>query len=312
VIWDQVADVICIGRGVAVLASAISVIDADGEVFVADLRSDNGSNRMSAAARPQADRVHWLEVDVSDSETSEYFAELTSDLGPLKPSARNVELSVRAVRRPPPVDPRAPVAPFIGARLREWAAGCLVSPYGFLYTPIWDRPTTTLQTVDGDEIEVAEIGSMTPDSADVGGSVVGWLRKQARDRLIEARADRWMQRIVFEDGLVMGAVITTPDGLLAVRARHGVMVSPGASLITTSGRQQLIADNTELRLCLVGQAASRFGRLELLTSVPVTGESPLGCVTRNRQLPNNMRETRKPSEAWRCGKVYGYPSLGQE
>ena len=64
-----------------------------------------------------------------------------------------------------PVDTRGTVAPFVGARLRDWAARCLASPYGFVYTRVSDWQSTTLQTADGEALEVAEIGSMTPDPA---------------------------------------------------------------------------------------------------------------------------------------------------
>jgi hypothetical protein len=171
--------------------------------------------------------------------------------------------------------------------------------------------STTLRTVDGESLEVAEIGSITADPANVGGSVLDWLTAQARDRHIEIHPATSLQRIVFEEGDVVGAVFTTPDGPLAVRARHGVTVAGGGPQITVPAGQPLPADGAALRVCLVGQTASRFGRVELLTSEPLAKGAASKCRRASRQLPVNMRETHTRLQTWRCGKVDRYPSSGQ-
>src|SRR6476659_8456728 len=157
-----------------------------GAVFVADSRGDIEPSGTSVAVRSRVDRLHWLDADVRDPETNDYFAALSSDLGSLTWSARDVDAPIRVVDHAEPVDPRGAVAPFVGARLRDWAARCLVSPYGYLHTRLSDWHSTTLRTVDGESLEVAEIGSITPDPADIGGSVLDWLTAAARDRGIEA------------------------------------------------------------------------------------------------------------------------------
>jgi hypothetical protein len=309
--WDEEVDLVCSGSGYAGLASAISVVDIGGEVFVASSRGDIGPSGTSVAVRSRVDRLNWLDVDVLDPETNEYFAALSSDLGPLSRSPRDIAVPIRVVHDPVPVDSGGTVAPFIGARLRDWAARCLVSPYGYLYTRVCDWQATTLHTTDGDTIEVAEIGSMTPDSGDVGGSVYDWLSVQARDRRIAAHPDGSLQRIVFEDGDVVGAVFTTPDGPLAIRARHGVIVSTGGHHLNAPAGQHLLGGDAELRVCLVGQTASRFGRVELLTSEPMAQGAPAACRPLNRQMHTGLHETHTHLPTWRCGKVNGYPPLGQ-
>jgi hypothetical protein len=310
--WDEEVDVVSTGSGIAGLAHAVAVVDTGGEVFVADSRRETGSSGISVAVRSRVDRLHWLQVDVADQETNDYFAELSADLGPLTRSARDVDVPIRVVDHAVPVDPRGVVPPFLGARLRDWAARCLVSPYGYLYTQVSDLGSTTLRTVDGESLEVAEIGSITPDPANVGGSVLDWLTAQARDRHIEVHPAASLQRIVFEEGDVVGAVFTTPDGPLAVRARHGVTVAGGGPRISVPVGQPLPADGRALRVCLVGQTASRFGRIELLTSEPLAkGGGASKCGRASRQLPVNMRATHTRLQTWRCGKVEGYPSPGQ-
>src|ERR1700754_1793756 len=230
--WDEEVDVVCTGSGIAGLALAVAVTDLGGKVFVANSRGDIERGRSSVAVRSRVDQLHWLDVDVPDPETNEYFEALSSDLGPLTRSARDVDVPIRVVDHAEQVDPRGAVAPFVGARLRDWAARCLVSPYGYLYTRVSDWQSTTLRTVDGESVEVAEIGPITPDPANIGGSVLDWLTAAARDRHVEVHQATSLQRIVFEDGDAVGAEFATPDGLLAVRARHGVTVASGGSQVT--------------------------------------------------------------------------------
>jgi hypothetical protein len=309
--WDEEADVVCTGSGVAGLAGAISAVDMGAEVFVASPDGVASSAGSPLAVRSRVDRLHpWLGIHVSDAETIAYFAALSSDLGPLSRSSSDVDVPIRAVHQPVPVDPRGTIPPFIGARLRDWTARCLASPSGYLYTRVSDWQSTTFRTYEGDSIEITEIGCMTPDSDNVGGSVFDWLAARARDRWIEAHPNCSLQRIVFEEGEVVGAVFTTPDGPLAVRARHGVHVSSDGSGINAGAGQQLPAGTGPLRICLVGQTASRFGRVELLTDERV-GHDASTCRPVHRALHTNLHETRAPLQTWRCGKVDGYPSLGQ-
>jgi hypothetical protein len=309
--WDEEVDVVSTGSGIAGLAHAVAAVDMGGEVFVADSRGDVEPSGASVAVRSRVDRLHWLEVDVPDPETNEYFAALSSDLGPLTRSARDVNVPIRVVAHAEPVDPRGAVAPFVGARLRDWAARCLVSPYGYLYTRLSDWRSTTLRTVDGESLEVSEIGSITLDPANVSGSVLDWLTAQARDRCVEVHHATALRRIVFEEGDVVGAVFTTPDGPLAVRARHGVTVASGGPQVTMAAGQPLPVDGAALRVCLVGKHASRFGRVELLTSEPLAEDPPSACRPMNRLLHLNLHEPHSRLQTLRCGKVHGYPSPGQ-
>ena len=309
--WDEEVDVVCTGSGVAGLAHSVAVVDMGGEVFVADSGGDVEPSGTPVAVRSRVDRLHWLEVDVPDPETTEYFAALSADLGPLTRSARDIDVPIRVVDHAERVDTRGAVAPFVGARLRDWAARCLVSPYGYLYTRVSDWPSTTLRAVDGESLEVTEIGSITADPANVSGLVLDWLTAQARDRCIEVHRATSLQRIVFEEGDVVGAVFTTPDGPLAVRARDGVTVAGGRPQVTMAAEQPLPVDGATLRVCLVGRSASRFGRLELLTSEPLARGAASNCRPVNRHLHANLHETHSHLQTWRCGKVDRYPSPGQ-
>jgi hypothetical protein len=308
--WDEEVDVVCSGSRAAGLASAISVVDIGGEVFVANSAGDLAPGDLSRLHRADLLRP-WLGINIPDPETNEYFAALSADLGPLRRSTCDGAIPIRVVQQPVRVGSSRTVAPFVGSRLREWAARCLASSYGYVYTRVSDWRSTTVQTADGELIEVAEIGSMTPDPGDVGGSVLDWLTAQAHERRIEVHPNSSLQRIVFEDGHAVGAVFNTPDGTLAVRARHGVAVGTGGPHVNAAAPHQLPAGDAPLRVCLVGQYASRFGRVELLTSEPLAHDVAPGCRPLNRELHVNLHAPQGQSHLWRCGKIHGYPPLGQ-
>jgi hypothetical protein len=298
--WDDEVDVVCTGSGAAGLASAIAVAELGGSVFVADPALDE-----TAAVRP------WLGAGVSDDETNEYFAELASDLGPLRRSSYDLAVPIRAIRQHPPGDSGGrTVAPFVGSRLRDWTARCVATPYGYLYTRIPDWYSSTVHIADGEIVEAADIGVMTPDPGDVGGSILDWLTVQAHDRDIDLEPVTGLQRIVFEEGVAVGAVFAAPGGPLAVRARHGITVTTGPSrpMVPSPGR---LPAGAPVRVCLTGQRASRFGRLELLTSEPLPTPATPTCRGDSRELWVSLRETQSQSHVWRCGKVHGHPSLGQ-
>src|SRR5262245_22824454 len=202
--WDDRVDILCTGSGVAGLATAIAAVDAGASVFVAD----------SAG------------IDVADEETNRYFGELSRDLRVPVHRAVAVKAPIRN-----DLAPAAPAArrvePFSGSRLRHWAASCLASPSGFLYSRVSERKAVTMRSLRGESFEVATIGCVEvgPDLPKV--VLPDWLSAQAGDRGIEVFGDSALRRIVFEDGRVMGAVLDTPAGPRSVRARHGVLVSTG-------------------------------------------------------------------------------------
>lgn len=318
-LWDIEADMVCTGSGAAGLASAIAGADLGGDVFVAAAppgepihhAGDGPTDDIAVPVRAHADRLHpWLDADVSDFETAEYLAALSSDLGPLALGVDDADLPISVVRDAP-VEPGLKVAPFYGARLREWAARCLASPYGFLHTRLSDWWTTTLHTIDGETIEVAEIGSMTIDSDNAGEALFQWLADQAHDRGIDIRPNCALQRIVFEEGEAVGAVFTTPEGPLAVRARYGVTVASSARVDSPPPHQEASAGGGSWRVCLVSRQASRFGRVELLTSQAVEPDAPPTCGQGARQLHVKLRETQGESPSWRCAWGQGYPLLDQ-
>lgn len=270
--WDDEVDVVCTDTGVAGLATAISAVEQDGEVFLATAQSATDTDR------------GWFDY-AGDEDTVEYLAQLTADLDVAGLRQLDPDLPVRLMGETAPARGRT-VPPFEGRRLREWAAVCVPSPTGYLYTRVTDWTSTTLDGGDGDLFKVTEIGLMTPDPDDPVGSVHDWLNDEARDRDISAYPVTRFERLVFEDGMVTGAVFGTESGPLTVRARHGVLICRNG-VSARSASLPGLSGHPRLRVALVGKEASRFGRVELLTSdsavaraCPLYSSRPAGAEVR--------------------------------
>jgi hypothetical protein len=307
--WDTEVDIVVIGAGIGGLATAIATVDTGGEVLVVDAAQAPFTDAAPVALRQRVVTKRGLLLpDTLDAETNEYLAAVVEgvpvddsmDASVPRRSARNLSRE-EADRRF--------VEPFVGSRLNGWAAKCISSPYGLLYTSMRDWRTTTMRSVDGESIEVMSIG--TVDWAEGSGESVlrTWVTEQARQRDIDVQTGSALQRIVFEDGVIVGVVLSTPDGPLAVRTRAGVTLSPVDHEPTPDDRAEASSVD-RLQVCLVGRTASRFGRVELLATQPAAVRPT--CTGSRRQLREGMHEARQPAlEGWRCGKVHGYSAFGQ-
>lgn len=259
--WGDEVDVVCTDTGLAALATAISAADEDGEVFL--------------AAPAMAPRHGWFgltrsegEIEQDVEETAAYLAELTADLDLSSLTRQDDVLPVRVAGEAVPAR-RRPVPAFEGRRLRDWAARCIPSPTGYLYTQVTDWTSTTMDCGDGELFEILDIGVLETGSVAGGAGLIGavtdWLAAEAHDRDLRGVEVTRFEHLVFEEGVVTGAVFSTPAGVMAVRARHGVLLGPGGTL-TGESSDHGAAGGHALRVALVGMEASRFGRVELLTS----------------------------------------------
>jgi hypothetical protein len=309
--WDAEVDIVVIGAGIGGLANAIAAVDAGAEVLVADAVPLSRGDAAPGALRERVEaRYGTLLPETLDTETNEYFAAISE--GALESAAPQQSDVPRRVARNLSQDEAFGryIEPFVGSRLVSWAAQCITSPYGLVYTSMRNWRTTTMRSTNGESIEVFSIGAV--DWAEGSGQcdLRQWLADQARERDIEVQTGNALERIVFEEGVVVGVVLSTPDGPYTVRARAGVTLAPadqdpGVDAPTGLG------DGHRLHVCLVGRTASRYGRVELLSTEPAMPPRPT-CTGSRRQLREGLRETRQPFlEGWRCGKVHGYPALGQ-
>lgn len=243
--WDDVVDVICAGNGPGVVAHAILCADLGLSVALAD------------AVSP---------ADLPDEDTLGYLQAMIDDLGSLPRVPENLEVPLTRAVPEPPATPkkgkRATIAPFVGSRLRDWAAQCAVSPFGVIYSGVPDG-MTPMRAESGTAIRAAVLGSYRPDADRPGPALAAWLAEQTRERDIDGYGTA-IQRLVFEDGRVAGAAIDGPSGVKLVRALDGVALSTGPAPGGAEWPAQPELRDIDVQVAIVSRSASRFGRVELL------------------------------------------------
>jgi hypothetical protein len=304
--WDVEVDVLCAGSGGGALATAIAAVDAGGDFLVTG--SPGGNHPSEGLASVGA----LLGIDVADAETNEYFHALSDGLSiRRRGGAPTIDVPIRVLDRSTTAPASGRVATFVGARLRDWAAGCLASPYGVIYSQVSERNATTMRSSSGESFEYAPVGTIELGPGFPQLSLDDWLAAQAADRGIDMGASTSLQRIVFEDGQVLGAVLDTPSGACAVRTRRGVSVSTGGRDLDVTV-PAYSDDRVRMQVCLVRQTPSRFGRIELLTSQPLSGHPHTTCRPINRRLIDSAREPKQSYSPNRCrGEVHRNPPLGE-
>lgn len=312
--WDTEVDVAVIGAGMGGVANAIATVDAGGEVLVADAIPARRGEPSAVRLRERLDAKRgWLVHETVDLETAGYFASVCEGIPELAHlrDARFDDAVPHRIARNLSQDEAfgQPVETFVGARLPGWAAQCIASPYGLLYTSMRDWRSTTMKSGNGDTIEAHSIGTIEWADGFGDGTLRQWLTTQAQERDIEVEAGSTLDRIVFEEGAIAGVVLSTPEGPLAVRTRAGITFAPRDEDVDLHDAATAAGDR--LQVCIVGRTASRFGRLELMATEP-TGPTRPTCTGSRRQVREGMHDARQASlEGWRCGKVHGHTAFGQ-
>ena len=92
-----------------------------------------------------------------------------------------------------------------------------------------------------------------------------WVRDLALERGVTIQGSA-VQRLLFSDGHPVGAVLETADGIREVRASSGVLMGTGNTTTDDVLARYPASVLREGMLSLVSRSASRFARLELLTT----------------------------------------------
>ena len=266
---SELVDIVCIGTGSAGLAAAVAAADAGLSVFVAEPRRrppQIASLPESTEAWATQLQQYWG-ADELDGPTTAYLREMTSDLGQARRSHVNGQLPTAAVESfgDVEVDRRAVVPPVRGNEVANWARECVTSPYGMLFSKLSPLAMSELRLQDGTSIRAGVVADI-PSARRPGLTLRQWLRDMAKERGVKINGSSAIQRLLFNDGQPVGAIVNTPDGVRHVRAREGVMLG-----ISNSVADDLLASHPasvlrDGRLALVSRNASRFARLELLTT----------------------------------------------
>lgn len=250
--WDEIADVICAGRGRLGIAVAAAAQRRGLDVMIAD----------GPVAGESTGQLADL-LGITDEETVAYLAALTEDITPLP--GTDPTLPVRVVDGPLTRElPRGPIATFHGAALMHWAETCVASPYGLLYTRVADPLMSVPYAGANGSVDATVLDSIDIDPQRPADSLEHWLSTLETENEGAFHTSGSLQRLVFDNGVVVGAVVESVSGIRTVRARHGVMLAFGDG-IPSSAQTADLDRSQPAEVALVSRAASRFARLELLT-----------------------------------------------
>lgn len=258
-------DILCIGSGSAALAAAVSAVDRGMTVFVAGAPVQRQVKPEPTDAWPSVLQKRWGATYL-DRSTTAYLDELTLGLGRPTGFSSRGDLPINVVRNAQRADGsrRGWIPPFRGTELSRWVRDCLSSPFGMLLSHPYSSMMTELQLRDGGLIRAGVIAKL-PEAGSPTTTLHEWLTAMARDRNLGVHDAAPIQRLLVNDGTLVGAVLGTPEGDRHIRARRGVIVGTGRQ---TNESAPLPTDEGAA-LCVVSRTASRFARLEVLTGVSV-------------------------------------------
>lgn len=254
--WDFEVDVVCIGAEGGVLAAGLVAANAGFEVYTG----------ITESTGPEGDLAASLGYRGGDGQTTKHLAGFEYAFGDEGRSQRF--WPVRAVEHSaePRSGRRGAIEPFFGAALEQWAHRCATAPNGLVYNRVTKRQMTEMRSsVRGEKIEAAVVGSVELSPGLPALSVGAWLRSQSTEAGLTPDIDVRLVKLIFEDG-VAGALIDTPDGTLAVRARENLIIGVGDSAVESSHPLISATEPMTVDVCLVSKAASRFGELEIVTA----------------------------------------------
>jgi glycine/D-amino acid oxidase-like deaminating enzyme len=268
---SELVDVVCIGSGSGGLAAAIAAADAGQSVFVAEPRRriSQASTVTDGDSWATVIQRHWGAEEI-DGQTAAYLHELTHDLGPARRSHGQGHLPIGSVEsfEHTRVDRLGTVPPFYGNEMAQWARDCLTSPYGLIFSRLSPLSMSEVRMQDGTTIRAGAIAEIPPARRS-GMTLRQWLRDMAMERGVRIHGSSAIQRLIFDEGQPVGAVLETRDGIRHVRAREGVLLGTSNSMADDVLVRYPASVLRDGRLSLVSRKASRFARLELLTSAEI-------------------------------------------
>ena len=255
--WDHEVDVLCIGTTAGVLAAGVVAASAGCDVYLGISEPTAGGSDLAAS----------LGYRGADKQTTEHLSGF--DYAFDKVGRGQALWPVRAVEDiapPPRPHHHGALEPFFGASLEKWARRCAAAPNGVLYNRVRERQMTEMRTsTRGEKVEAAIVGSVRLSPELPALSLIGWLNEQATAAGLRPCTGVRLVKLIFEEIGLVGAVIDTPEGAQAVRARENLIIGVGDPL--TERMPPLVggSEPVTVHVCLVSKTASRFGELEIIT-----------------------------------------------
>ncbi|MCV7420829.1 hypothetical protein H7K45_09795 [Mycobacterium yunnanensis] len=243
------------------MVAAIAAANAGRVVLVAKLAVGQAPWRSAEPKPPRS----WtaavrdaLSFDGMPAATLNYLDAVTSGVDAPRPASMPAGLPRRTLAESR--EPFGPVPPFRGCDIPSWNHDCLNSRYWSIYTRATVPGTRELILPTGRRIEVGMIGGQPDDWSATTPSA--WLGIRARTCGVMTMYADYLHHLVFDDD---GQVIGAAFGNHTVRVHDGVAFAstPQASDDSVLGEAWRWPD---AQLGLTSAVASRFGRLELVTS----------------------------------------------
>jgi 3-oxosteroid 1-dehydrogenase len=272
--WDREVDVLVAGSGAAGLTAAITAADAGLTALIVESTGRWGGTTMLSGGglwMPNNPLMRKLGIQDSRADALEYLEAAIGDAGPASSTARReafvdsvppvfsllARLGVRwcAAKDYPDYYPDRPggrvgrgieVQPFDAKRLGEYvklsrADEGLPAPLKtddvWLLSRAWSTPTGFVR---GARFVFRTVGGLATGKKlyGLGTALVMTLMEIVQRQGTEVLLNSPVSELVLEDGRVLGAIITTDDGPVRIRARSGVILGAGGFAQNQEWRQK--------------------------------------------------------------------------
>ncbi len=253
--WDMETDLLCVGSGAGGMAAAIVAAEQGARALVVEKDNVVGGVTGLSSGQCWLGGSHLEEaagLDDSREETLRYLEHLSQ--GHAEPHLREVfvdkgrevieyltetiGLRLQVVRDLPDYyypaveGSRAEgryleIEPFPAGELGDWAARCMVTPYGEGYAYVTSNEFNAMKMGRGEPVWDCLARHLERDERCAGAGLMAAMVKAALDRGVEILTESPATRLIHENGKVTGAIVATPEGEKRVKARGVVLATSG-------------------------------------------------------------------------------------
>jgi 3-oxosteroid 1-dehydrogenase len=300
--WDKEVDVLCVGSGAGGMSAALTAAESGASVLVAEKDTlVGGVQALSSGQIWQGGTCYAEALGIEDSveETIQYLENIAQGMA-VESLRRNyveksqealaflreqIGIKLQVVRNLPdyyyPLIPHSKaegryleVEPFDATVLGEWAAKCRTSPYDNFYSYATANEWTAQQS-DGSVLAAdCMVEHLSKDERCSGAGLAAAMLKAMLDRNVEILIESPVTKLISDNGAVIGAEITTSEGVLRVKANKGV-------LLATSGydwNEDLVKMHETMpgagSMCPPAITGDHFHLAADVGAIPVPGRAP--------------------------------------
>ena len=251
--WDREVDVLCVGSGAGGMSAALTAAEAGVTVLVAEKDElVGGVQALSSGQVWQGGTSYQTQLGIDDSieETIQYLDNISQGLA-VESLRRNyversqdalaflrekIGLKLKVVRNVPdyyyPLIPNSKaegryleIEPFDARVLGDWADKCRTSPYGDFYSYTTSSEWAEQQNGTGTVVADCLVEHLSKDERCAGAGLAAAMLKGMLDRNVDIITESPVTKLIADDGKVIGAEITTPEGVIKVKVNRGVLLA---------------------------------------------------------------------------------------